>query len=431
MNYAYTHGFFCGDGTYGNKSDEPERCCKFKALPKHYFCKRHLAYETEYYLLDKDYVFEDEYLECQAKSYVKKPMVYLYGDKKKLLDFIDKSSYTETQNRINISLPVDLNEKFDTPSHNCSIKDKLDWFAGYSDADGTISRNGENEQLQVSSINKEFLERIKLLLQTCGINPKIKLSQNRTESYLPDGKGSYKFYEVNPLYRLLITSCDLYKLYTLGFNPKRLIITGNEPTRDAKKFIKILKVENNNRIDDTYCFTEPKRHMGIFNGIITGQCSEIIEYSDNKETAVCNLASIALPAFVNPITKQFDYEHLYQVTKVVTNNLNKVIDINYYPTEKTRRSNMRHRPIGIGVQGLADAFILMDIPFHSEDAKEVNKLIFETIYYAALKKSNEMALERTIHIKQLMKGFRNELLEFVDENEYSIFKRVKFNFISG
>ena len=163
--------------------------------------------------------------------------------------------------------------------------------------------------------------------------------------------------------------------------------------------------------------------MGIFNGIITGQCSEIIEYSDNKETAVCNLASIALPAFVNPITKQFDYENLYQVTKVVTNNLNKVIDINYYPTEKTRRSNMRHRPIGIGVQGLADAFILMDIPFHSEDAKEVNKLIFETIYYAALKKSNEMALERTIHIKQLMKGFRNELLEFVDENEYSIFKR--------
>ena len=423
MNYAYTHGFFCGDGTYGNKSDEPERCCKFKALPKHYFCKRHLAYETEYYLLDKDYVFEDEYLECQAKSYVKKPMVYLYGDKKKLLDFIDKCSYTESQNRINISLPVDLNEKFDTPSYNCSIKDKLDWFAGYSDADGTISRNGENEQLQVSSINKEFLERIKLLLQTCGINPKIKLSQNRTESYLPDGKGGYKFFEVNPLYRLLITSCDLYKLYTLGFNPKRLIITGNEPTRDAKKFIKILKVENNNRIDDTYCFTEPKRHMGIFNGIITGQCSEIIEYSDNKETAVCNLASIALPAFVNPITKQFDYENLYQVTKVVTNNLNKVIDINYYPTEKTRRSNMRHRPIGIGVQGLADAFILMDIPFHSEDAKEVNKLIFETIYYAALKKSNEMALERTIHIKQLMKGFRNELLEFVDENEYSIFKR--------
>jgi ribonucleoside-diphosphate reductase alpha chain len=109
---------------------------------------------------------------------------------------------------------------------------------------------------------------------------------------------------------------------------------------------------------------------------------------------VCNLASIALPAFVNEETKQFDYSKLIEVTKVVTNNLNRVIDINFYPTEKTKVSNMRHRPIGIGVQGLADAFFLMDIPFHSEEAKQINKDIFETIYYAALTKSNELAIER-------------------------------------
>jgi len=122
-------------------------------------------------------------------------------------------------------------------------------------------------------------------------------------------------------------------------------------------------------------------------------CCEIIEYSDDKETAVCNLASIALPSFVNEETKQFDYEKLHHVTKVVTNNLNRVIDINFYPTEKTKTSNFKHRPIGIGVQGLADAFVLLDIPFHSEDAREVNKLIFETIYHAALEKSNEIAKE--------------------------------------
>ena len=121
-------------------------------------------------------------------------------------------------------------------------------------------------------------------------------------------------------------------------------------------------------------------------------CSEIIQYSDDKETAVCNLASIALPTFVNEKTKLFDYEKLHEVAKVVTNNLNKVIDVNFYPTEKTQRSNMLHRPIGIGVQGLADAFILMDIPFHSDEAKEVNKLLFETIYHAALEKSNEIAI---------------------------------------
>jgi ribonucleotide reductase alpha subunit len=114
---------------------------------------------------------------------------------------------------------------------------------------------------------------------------------------------------------------------------------------------------------------------------------------------------------------------LHEVTKVVTNNLNRVIDINFYPTEKTKRSNFRHRPIGIGVQGLADTFVLMDIPFHSDEAKEVNKLIFETIYHAALEKSNELSLERGKLIKQLMNGPRSELLETVDQQEYSILKR--------
>ena len=119
-------------------------------------------------------------------------------------------------------------------------------------------------------------------------------------------------------------------------------------------------------------------------------CVEIIEYSDKNETAVCNLASIALSMFVN-IDKSFDYEKLHNVVKVVTRNLNSIIDINYYPTEKTRRSNMRHRPIGIGVQGLADAFILMDIPYHSEEAKKINKDIFETIYHGAMEESIELA----------------------------------------
>lgn len=122
-------------------------------------------------------------------------------------------------------------------------------------------------------------------------------------------------------------------------------------------------------------------------------CCEIVQYSDSKETAVCNLASIALPAFVSK-DKQFDFNRLHQITKVVTNNLNRVIDINFYPTEKTKRSNQRHRPVGIGVQGLADAFILMDISYHSMEARELNQAIFETMYHASLEKSNELAKER-------------------------------------
>jgi len=123
-------------------------------------------------------------------------------------------------------------------------------------------------------------------------------------------------------------------------------------------------------------------------------CSEIIEYSDKDESAVCNLASLALPAFVNvsdPDRPFIDYNKLHEVTKVVTYNLNRVIDVNYYPTEKTKRSNLRHRPIGIGVQGLADVFMLMNVTFTSDDAKLINKRIFETIYHAAVEKSCEIA----------------------------------------
>jgi ribonucleotide reductase alpha subunit len=123
-------------------------------------------------------------------------------------------------------------------------------------------------------------------------------------------------------------------------------------------------------------------------------CTEIVQYSDDKESSVCNLASIALPLFVDETTKEFDYEKLHQVAKVVTTNLNKIIDINFYPTEKTKRSNLLHRPIGIGVQGLADVFFKMDIPYHSEEAKVINKNIFETIYHGALERSNELAIER-------------------------------------
>jgi ribonucleoside-diphosphate reductase alpha subunit len=119
-------------------------------------------------------------------------------------------------------------------------------------------------------------------------------------------------------------------------------------------------------------------------------CSEVIQYSDENETAVCNLASIALPTFVKNAT--FDYNKLEEVAGVITRNLNRVIDINYYPTEKTRVSNMRHRPIGIGVQGLADVFLMMNVAYHSDAARELNRLIFETIYYGATKASADMAV---------------------------------------
>merc|ERR1719444_653673 len=116
-----------------------------------------------------------------------------------------------------------------------------------------------------------------------------------------------------------------------------------------------------------------------------------MEYTSPEEVAVCNLASVALPAFEKEGGKEYDFQGLYEVTKVATRNLNKVIDRNYYPIEEARRSNMKHRPIGLGVQGLADAFMMMRHPFESEPAKTLNTDIFETIYFAACEASCELA----------------------------------------
>ena len=118
-------------------------------------------------------------------------------------------------------------------------------------------------------------------------------------------------------------------------------------------------------------------------------CSEIIEYSSEDETAVCNLASIALPSYVE--NKTFNYEKLRQVVKVAIRNLNRVIDINYYPTPETKTSNMRHRPVGLGIQGLADVFAMMRAPWESEKAAEINQRIFENMYFAAVESSCEIA----------------------------------------
>ena len=120
-------------------------------------------------------------------------------------------------------------------------------------------------------------------------------------------------------------------------------------------------------------------------------CTEIIEYTDKDEVAVCNLASISLSKFANYETKTFDYEALHSVTKRITKNLNRVIDRNFYPVPEAENSNMRHRPIGIGVQGLADVFQILGHPFESDAAFRVNQLIFETIYHSAMETSIELA----------------------------------------
>ena len=163
----------------------------------------------------------------------------------------------------------------------------------------------------------------------------------------------------------------------------------------------MLRIEEIKEECAVYDITVEDNHNFYANNILVHNCTEIMEVSTPDEQAVCNLASIALPKMVvvpqgkiksrDKSLRGYDFQRLYDVAYQTAVNLNRVIDVNWYPTEETRRSNMRHRPIGIGVQGLADTFAMLGLPFESDAAKKLNKDIFETIYFAAMTASNDMA----------------------------------------
>ncbi len=344
--FPYTHGFFCGDGTYHKN----------------------------------------------PSGYIGKGLS-LYGEKKNLVDYlaIRSSSLKEDKmGRINTMLPDEIPEKFYVPM-NSSVSCKLQWLAGLLDADGCLVRNGTNQSLQIGSIHFEFLDRIRLMLQTLGVQSKVTLAHKERVTLMPDGKGGRKEYVSKPLYRIIISSSALHVLNVLGLPCHRLQITGEEPQRNAEQFVTVVSVLDEGRTDDTYCFNEPENHAGVFNGILTGNCSEVVQYSAEDETSVCNLASIALPTYVDPVARTFDVKKLREVVKAVIRNLNRVIDINFYPTPETKTSNLRHRPVGLGIQGLADVFAMLRAPWESEKAAELNQLLFEHIYYAAVESSCEIA----------------------------------------
>jgi len=232
--------------------------------------------------------------------------------------------------------------------------------------------------------------------------------------------------------------CTLYhKFYIEDVDGNELQIQAHELNIGDKIFpyklpfstnvehVKVLSIEDNNQYEDTYCFNEPLEHKGTFNGILTGQCSEIIEFTSPDEIAVCNLSSIALPSYIEydeDNKPHYNFQKLHDVAKVITKNLNKVIDVNFYPVEKARRSNFRHRPIGIGVQGLADTYVMMRYPFDSPEAMKLNRDIFETIYHGAMESSMELSKKRGHLITDYNdnKLTFDELAEKLSFNEYEL-----------
>ncbi len=394
FKYAYTAGFHTGDGTYNYPNNDRETQCQYKSIPNSAYCNRHQKYHKEGLINDM----------CIAISRKKIPIVSLYAEKMQLLEhlhYYTAGSITK-DNRINVNLYDDIPEKFTVPL-NCSIKTKLEWLAGLADADGCIINSFGLQTIQISSIHKSFLMNIKLMLNTLGCQSKVLLLSKQINRLMPDGKGNKKEYLCQTSYRLIINGTTLSNLIKLGFETKRLKLNKSlSNKRDPNKFIKVVEVIDENKFADTYCFNEPLRNTGIFNGILTGNCNEIVQYCDSKEYAVCTLASISLPSFVSEDGTTFDYDKLVEVAGVATRNLNKIIDVNYYPVPETEYSAKKQRAIGLGIQGLANVYMKMKLPFDSKGASEINRNIIESIYYGAMKMSHQLAVETTPY--QYFKG---------------------------
>ena len=386
MKFPYTHGLFCAEGTYSNQYD-----------PKPFSTRL------------------DNGTKCSDHSKEAFPIIRLYGAKKDLVQHIDSVySLPGTNDSLTVGLHNDIADKFFVPI-NYSLETKVQWLAGLVDGGGIVVENNGVKNIQIASINKEFLQNVLLMLQTMGISTKVGVEIKR------------KQYTCKKLYKLNIDAYSVCHLIDLGFAPKRLDVNVCRMAHhETIPFIKVNMIDVSEDFDDTYCFNEPKRHAGMFNGVLTSQCTEIIEYTDKDETAVCNLASIALPSFVSPgddgKAPIIDHAKLHEVAKIATKNLNKVIDVTFYPVEKARRSNLRHRPIGIGVQGLADMFVLMKVPFDSPEAAAMNRDVFETIYHGALEASMEIAKKRhefSEEYKTCNDDQRKvELSEYLKRNEF-------------
>ena len=417
LKYAYTQGLYAAEGCCFETEKEKQQC-HYSTWNETMFCKRHQDYVASYPNSDN---------KCCAESNSNCEILYLYGEKKQLIEYVDKRYVNDNTNRYNVALPKDMMDKYFVPL-NMSTNAKLRWLEGYLDGDGSVVKYEEIKNIQVASTNRDFLTRVFFLLQTLGIMPSLNKVQDEREAKLPDGKGGSKMYQCSELYRINIDCKGLLQLVKLGFSPKRLQIDNmREPHHVTNRYVKVKMVEDNNVYGDTYCFNEPKEHKGIFNGVLTGNCTEIVEYSSPDEIAVCNLASICLPSYVEQNEKgekYFNYEKLHEISKIVTKNLNKVIDCNFYPLEKARKSNLRHRPIGMGIQGLADVFVMLRLPFESEKAKQINKDIFETIYHAALETSMEISKKRHLLIMEAReKGddiTMNPYNEYLKLNEFEI-----------
>ena len=366
--YSYTAGFFCGDGSHSAEG-----------LPELDL------YGEKKALLDRIAVRNKRWGSRWGSKELEQLAVY----------------HDEKQDRVVCKLPLDIPAKFTVPLNGYTVKSRLEWLAGLLDADGCVYRNGSNEALAIVSTGKTFLLEVRLMLQTLGVESKVAQVLERGYQSMPDGKGGKKDYlslekllhlgkpqdrifRCKDAYRLTISSNGLFQLGQLGLRTHRLQWKIRQPQREASQFIKVREIELTCRKDDTYCFTEPLRNLGMFNGILTGQCQESwSNVTPHKFAHTCNLDSLNLA--------NLDVSELPQVCETAVRILDNTIDLTAPPFEASAAHNDRYRTIGVGAMGLADWLAKHRISY--SDLEAIDNL-FEEIGYHCTRASVNLAKER-------------------------------------
>lgn len=327
--------------------------------------------------------------------------VDLYGKKKELLKYlpVKSSSVNDSQDRIRVILAgITLKDKFCVPNSSHYIKDRIKWFAGLVDADGHLCRKGTSYGIQIASVDLDFLKEVKLMLQTLGANAKILFAMEGGMRLLPNHKDGYSEYLCQDTYRLTLSTSALEILIALGLRDE--IHNHNfeftPPSRQANKYSKITAVLDESRVSDTYCFNEPSRHMGMFNGFLAGNCMEVAlpvkEFDslddENGEIASCILSAINT---VKVIGKPALYKRLCELA---VRALDSIVDLQKYAFIMQENSAKRRRSIGIGYINIAYSLAKQDLKLDSPEALQYLHELSESLQFYTLEASHKLAVEQ-------------------------------------
>lgn len=323
--------------------------------------------------------------------------IHFYHEKRKLKEFVNQEVFhnwyvQESENR-EIASSRKLRNKFFVPTGDFTIESKLKWLAGFLDGDGVVCRNGKTQSIQAGSINKNFLLEIQMMLQTLGVSSKVTVMAEEGFKNLPanDGSGMTKEYFCQTSYRIMFGQTGIVTLQELGFKTNRLLLTNHQPNKECTQFVKVTEVLGEGRIDDTYCFTEPKRGMGVFNGILTGQCSEIMLFNDNEHTYTCVLSSMNVSKYDDWKDTAAVYWATIFLDCVASEFIEKAKTVP--GLEKAVRFTEKSRALGLGQAGICTLFQQKMLPFESFEAHMLSQEVAATIWKEAQKATKDMASE--------------------------------------